>query len=358
MWPTQVSSSSPAAKRWSDRGLRSRVLALLGIAALVVGASVAVWLSIRGGQPSTPPLYGAARPGPAALWTWDGTAYTMRSVPAAGPASNYADMAYDRIHSVIVLWDHGCTSLVMGFQGGCVTHVNRTWTWDGSTWTAQPAQSSPTAAGRGAMLFDSKLGQIIYVNGSGQAWAWGGSDWSSLALPGGPSIPVPGSGTQTLTFAAGYDEDRDALVFVLPGATWLWDGARWNEVLGGIDSGEARADAHVVYDSGHHQLVYVGSRATWTWDGARWQQHVQPGISAGTMSFDRTSATVVLVLQDSSACDHTACQTTTWAWDSTAWAQVAVQRGPRLPLTRSGAYGMPMAFDEARGVMVLFASAS
>jgi hypothetical protein len=29
-----------------------------------------------------------------------------------------------------------------------------------------------------------------------------------------------------------------------------------------------------------------------------------------------------------------------------------------LPLTRSGAFGMPTAFDEARGVMVLFASAS
>ena len=180
MWPTQVSSSSPAAKRWSDRGFRSRLLAILGIAALLVGASIATWLSIRVGQPSTPPLYDVARPGPATLWTWDGTAYTMRSVPAVGPSSNYADMAYDRTHSVIVLWDHGCTSLVMGFQGGCVAHVNQTWTWDGSVWTAQKTQSSPAAAGQGVMLFDSKLGQVIYVNGSGQAWAWGGSGWSSL----------------------------------------------------------------------------------------------------------------------------------------------------------------------------------
>jgi hypothetical protein len=358
MWPTQVSGSSPPTNRWSDRGLRSRVLALLGIAALLAGAAIAMWLSIRGGQPSTPPLYGAARPVPAALWTWDGTAYTMSSVPAAGPSSNYADMAYDRTHSVMVLWDHGCTSLVMGFQGGCVTHVNRTWTWNGGTWTAQPTPSSPTAAGQGVMLFDAKLGEVIYVSGSGQAWAWGGSAWSSLALPRGPSIPMPGSGTQSLTFGAGYDEGRDALVFVLPGATWLWNGARWSEVLGGIDSGDARADAHVVYDQAHRQLVYVGSRATWTWDGARWQQHAQPGISGGTVAFDRTRAMVLLVVEDGSACDHTACPTTTWAWDSTSWAQLPVQSGPRLPLTRSGAYDIPMAFDEARGVMVLFASAS
>src|SRR5258708_11386852 len=359
MWPTQLSSSSQAeARRWSDRGFRSRLLAILGIAALLVGASIAMWLSIRGGRPSTPPLYGAASPGPAALWPWDGTDSPMRSVPAAGPSSNYADMASDRMHSVIVLWDHGCASLVMGFQGGCVTHVNRTWTWNGSAWTAHQTQSNPTASGHGTMLFDSKLGQIIYVNGVGQAWTWGGSDWASLALPRRPSIQVPGSGTQTLTFAAGYDEGRNLLAVVLSSATWLWDGSTWTEIASGIDAGEARADAHVVYDKAHQQLVYVGSRATWTWDGSRWQQHAQPEIAAGTMGYDEASGHVLLVQQDSSACNPPACRTTTWTWDSTAWAQVPVEGGPVLPLTRSGAFEMPMAFDEARGVLVLFASAS
>ncbi len=358
MWPTQVTGSSIAMSRWSDRSLRSRLLAMVGIAALLVGASIAMWFSIRGGEPSTPPLYGAVRPGPAALWVWDGTTYTMRAVPQGGPSSNYADMAYDRTHSVIVLWDHGCTSLVMGFQGGCVTHVNRTWTWDGSEWTVHPTQSSPVVSGLGAMLFDSRLGQVIYVNGTGGVWAWSGSAWAPLPMPGGPNIPVPGSGTQTLTFAAGYDEGSNLLVIVLDSATWLSDGISWKHVPGGIDAAEARADAHLVYDQAHHQLVYVGSRATWTWDGDRWQQHPQPDITAGTMAYDAASKDVLLVQQDSSGCDRTACRTTTWAWNSTAWAQVAVQPGPLLPLTRSGAFDMPMAFDESRGMMILFASAS
>ena len=357
MWPTQVSGSIPPS-RWSDRSLRSRVLALVGIATLLVGGSIATWLSIRGGLPSTPPLYGAAHPGPAALWMWDGNTYSMRSVPTAGPSSNYADMAYDRTHSVMVLWDHGCTSLVMGFQGGCVANVNRTWTWDGSAWTAHQTQSSPTAAGQGAMLFDAQLGQVIYVNGAGRVWAWGGSDWASLTLPGGPSIRAPGSGIESSTFAVGYDEGRDALVYVLSAATWIWDGSGWNEVSGGIDAGQARADAQVVYDKAHHQLVYVGSSATWTWDGLRWRPHFQPEISAGTVGYDEASAHVLVVQQDSSACDSTACATTTWAWNSITWANVPVARGPLMPLTRSGAFNIPMAFDEARGVMVLFASAS
>lgn len=330
---------------------------MFGIVALLVCASMAMWLSTRGGQPSMPPVYGA-RAAPAALWTWDGNAYSMQAVPASGPSSNHADMAFDRTRGVMVLWDHGCAGLVMGFQGGCVTQVNRTWTWDGSAWTARPSASSPTATGQGAMLFDARLGQVVYVNGVGQAWSWTGSTWASMSMRGGPSIPGPGSYSGPSTFAAGYDEGRDTLVFVDATATWSWDGTGWSQTAGGIDAGEARDDAHLVYDRAHQELVYVGSRATWTWNGAGWQRHDQPALAAGTPAYDAARATVMLVQDGSSTCDRTGCRTTTWAWDSRTWAQVLVARGPRLPTTRSGAFAMPMAFDEARGVMVLFASGS
>ncbi len=49
---------------------------------------------------------------------------------------------------------------------------------------------------------------------------------------------------------------------------------------------------------------------------------------------------------------------TTWAWDATSWTRLAVESAPLLSLTRSGAFLPPMAFDEGRGVMVLFASAN
>jgi hypothetical protein len=267
-------------------------------------------------------------------------------------------MAYDGTRGVIVLWDHGCSALVMGFQGGCTSHANLTWTWDGSGWTAHAAVASPTAVGQGAMLFDARLGRVAYVNGAGQAWTWTGSTWTPLALSGGPSIGAPGSASGVSTLAVGYDESRDLLVFALSNATWSWDGSSWVEVAGGIDTAAARDDAHMVYDRAHQELVYVGSGATWTWDGSRWTQHDQPAMSGGTLGYDRGRAIVMLVQQDNAACDHTACRTTTWTWDSSSWARMPIDSGPLLPLTRSGAYPLPMAFDEARGVMVLFASAS
>jgi hypothetical protein len=357
MWPTQF-VSAVAPDRWSERSLRSRSLAILGIVALLVVASIGTWLSIRGGQPATPTLYGTGRSEPGAVWSWDGARYMQAPAPGAGPSSNDADMAYDRARGVVVLWDHGCANLVMGFQGGCIDQVNRTWTWDGHSWAARSTDANPTAAGRGTMLFDSRVGRVVYVNGLGQTWTWTGAEWSSLAMRGSPRVERNLGGALT-TFAAGYDEARGALVFVLATGTWSWDGTRWTADGGGIEAGEARADAHLGYDRAHGRLVYVGSRYTWTWDGDRWNPHDQPAIAGGTLAYDPTRRSVMLVEQDSSACDRTACWTATWRWDSTAWTRLpAAAEAPLFPLTRSGAYAAPMASDDALGVALLFVSAS
>src|ERR1700686_4126691 len=357
MWPTQL-VQAVAPNRWSERSIISRLLAILGIAGLLVAAGIATWLSIRGGQPATPTRYATAQPAPGAAWTWDGSRYTLVSAPGGGPSSNNADMAYDRTHGVIVLWDHGCASLVMGFQGGCVASVDRTWTWDGMSWTGYSTKANPTAAGQGAMLFDSRLGQVVYVNGMGQAWSWTGSSWVGLLMQGSPSVQR-NVGSALSTFAVGYDEAHDALIYVFSTGTWSWDGVKWTAMGGGIDAGEARADAHVVYDRAHAQLLYVGSRYTWTWEAGRWQHHDQPAISEGALAYDPARGNVILVQQDTSACDRTACRTATWTWDSSAWTRLGnAQEAPLFQLTRSGAFPPPIASDEAHRVAFLFISAS
>jgi hypothetical protein len=323
---------------------------------LVVGASLASWLA-TGGKRSGP-VYGSPHVTPGVVWIWDGTSSMQVPPGRSGPSSNKADMAYDRTLGMIVLWDHGCAALVMGFQGGCVAQVHQTWTWDGQSWTARSMKSAPQDAGPGAMFYDGKLGQVVYVNAVGQASAWTGSDWKSMDTRGAPRVARRDSAAPVATFAAGYDESRDLLVFALSTSTWTWDGSTWREVAGGIDARDARPDAHLVYDRVHRQLVYVGSRFTWTWDAMGWQKHAQPAIASGTLGYDAARGTVMLVQQDSNSCDQTACRTTVWTWDSRAWSQVVTDHVPLLPLTRSGASLAPMAFDEARGVMVLFASAS
>jgi len=208
------------------------------------------------------------------------------------------------------------------------------------------------------MVYDSRLRRVVYVSGAGLAWTWTGSDWTTLAMSGAPRVPGHDTASGATTFAVGYDEGRELLVFALSASTWTWDGIAWTQVPGGIDGGEARGDAHLVYDGATAQLVYAGSRSTWTWDGTRWRRHDQPAITSAALGYDPVRRTVMLVQQDASACDRTACRTTTWAWGSSSWTQLPIDRVPVLPLTRSGAFPPPMAFDEARGVMVLFASAN
>jgi len=356
VWPTPVQQPG-APSPWAALDRRARVVALLGIVALVAATAVTAWVSMRFGQPSTP-VYGSGAPADAAVWTWDGGAYAAAPNGGAGPSSNDADMAYDPALGAIVLWDHGCERLVMGFTGGCAAQVDRTWTWDGRTWTPRPSRSSPVEDGRGAMVYDHRLGRVVYVSGAGHAWSWTGAGWQELALSGAPAVPGHDSAAVASTFAVGYDEGRELLVFVLATATWTWDGRAWIGTPGGIDPAEARDDAHLVYDRTHGQLVYVGSRRTWTWDGAGWEPHEQPAIASGTLAYDAARGAVMLVQQDASSCDRTACRTTTWTWDARSWTRLPVDRAPTLPLTRSGAFPPPMAFDEARSLLVLFASAN
>jgi hypothetical protein len=321
--------------------------------------AVAVWVSLAG-QPHSPNVYGIGGTAVARTWTWDGTDFTGQPATGSGPYSSDSDMAFDKRNGVVVLWDHGCSRLVMGFTGGCQSQVDRTWTWDGRAWTAAPSGASPKAVGQGTMLYDDKLGQVAYVNRLGQAWAWSGSAWRALAIGGKPVLAEPGSiaNPGRLLVAAGYDEGRGLLVLALPDTTWTWDGNRWSQVAGGIDITDGQSDPHAVYDSAGGRLTYLGTKSIWTWDGSRWQAHPQPGLAGGTLGYDPVRGNAVVVKEDESACDKAACSTRVWTWDGATWTSPAVAHPPMLPLTRSGAFNLPLAFDASRAVMVLFASAT
>jgi hypothetical protein len=354
LWPTSTSDAVPR-----PIGRRGWIVAGAGFCALLLLTAVASWLSIGHGGPSSP-VYGNGSLPAATTWTWDGNDFTPQPVKSRGPNSSAADMVYDQPNGVVLLWDHGCSRLVMGFTGGCQSQVNETWTWDGRAWTRLRPASTPVAVGQGALLFDSRLGQVLYLNRAGQVWTWNGSVWQSQARSGGPRLTEPGSqANPSLSLvAAGYDETRRLLVLALPDATWAWDGQAWSRISGGIDAGDGQPDPRAVFDRALGQLVYLGTRSVWTWDGSRWQAHPQPGLAGGTLTYDPLRQRVLAVVQDTTACDRAGCPTRVWTWDGVAWSAQAPAHVPVLPLTRSGSINPPMAVDEARGEVVLFVSAA
>jgi hypothetical protein len=338
---------------------RGRLRVGVGVGILTVLVALTAWLSLGVGRPSSP-VYGNNGSAAARTWTWDGSDFTAQPLAPNGPNSSEAEMAYDVRRGLLVLWDHGCSKLVMGFTGGCQSQVNQTWTWDGRAWRQQPSAVAPAAMGQGAMLYVSRLEQVVYVNRVGQAWGWSGSGWQTLALGGAPRLAVPGSqdNPATALVAAGYDQSRNLLVLALPDTTWTWDGRNWAQLSGGIASADGQTDPRAVYDTALGRLVYLGAKSLWTWDGARWQANPQPGLSGGSPGYDPVRKNLVVVRQDTVACDSNACAAKLWTWDGTTWTAPPVAHEPALPLTRSGAFNPPLDFDVARGVMVLFASGS
>jgi hypothetical protein len=326
---------------------------------LILATGLGIWFSIRGGQP-TSPVYGNPSSRPDQAWAWDGTDYQLLSL-GTGPASNAADLTYDAGREELVAWDHGCTQLVMGFTGGCRDQANQTWTARaGAGWTLRHPKSEPVAVGLGVLVYAKSLGGVIYLNGVGAAWAWNGEEWHQLAIKNRPQIDPPGSArSQAQTFVAGYDEESGLLYLVQSARTWTTNGSAWSRVAvnSGIDSGQARADARLVYDRALHRLVYVGRDNTFTWEGSRWAASAQPSFGASSAAYDPLTRLLVLVDQAAGPCDGSSCRALTWTWNGT-WTQVAVAHPPLLPRTRTGSASAPLAFDEARGQLVLLVNAA
>ena len=347
--PTGATLSPPT----SRRAVRGGPIA--GLAGLIVLAALATWFSTRSGQPPTPTHGSAADP--AQLWAWNGSTFSPTPGGDQGPNSTDADMAFDRGRHVMVLWDHGCSRLVFGFTGGCQQRVNSTWTWTAGAWIRQAPRSTPAEVRQGVMVYDSRLGAVLYVNGDGQAWAWTGSDWTPTARPGLPRVIPPSQPSRLVAsaFAAGFDEDRGLLVLMQSDRTWSWDGARWTQTPGGIELSEARPDPHLLYDNAGHALVYVGSHSTWSWDGVAWSAAPQPQLGPGTAAYDRGRRALVYV-ETTIDCDRSNCATVTWLRDPGGWSALRDLPGPRLSLARSGYFLPPMAYDEGAGMTMLFAS--
>jgi cysteine-rich repeat protein len=217
-------------------------------------------------------------------------------------------LAYDAARGRIVMF--GGENLAQGY--------NDTWEWDGESWFARPAPSSPRVRFAHAMTYDAAHRNVVMFGGYG---------------------------------------DNLIDVVVEENDTWLWDGSTWTQVLP-AHSPPPRAWHSLAYDSARHRVVlfggYLGANAlndTWEWDGVDWTQVAVAtapmtfrtySLEAGhAMAFDATRGRMVLLLQG----DGALVPASTWEYDGATW-QLAAQ---------SFAFGyVDIVYDAALGHVIGF----
>ncbi len=355
-FPTQLPApTTPPARRRRNRALALGVLLFLLIAGL------ATWEVTRL-APQGAPAYEAPATGPATLWTWDGDQAGFRPAwrGTQGPNSSQIDMAYDAGTGQLVAWDHGCTRVRPGFDGGCQSTTDRTWLYHAGAWRGREPAASPTASGQGVMVDDARLGRVLYVNEQAQVWAWTGGSWHRTARQGAPQVPAPGAPSRQPqeAFAAGYDQATGDLVVARSEHTWLWDGAHWASLPGGIDVSDQGSSPQLIDDLARGELVYAGHHQTWTWNGATWQHQPQATLPAGSLAYNPGTRRTVLVAPEDASCSTKGCLTSTWTWDGAAWARARPPGTPHIPATRYSPAPPPLVYDASLSALVLLVSAN
>ena len=206
----------------------------------------------------------------------------------------------------------------------------------------QPA-SPPSSLAAGA-AYDVAHRALVVVGGSSPAatsadtWLWSGARWRQVTAPGPSARAEP-----LLTYASDrsrvvlYGGDRGGGAPPLTD-TWEWDGAQWQRV----DSAgpPSRSGAAMAYDAGRRRVVLFGGAGptggaelddTWEWDGRRWQRMTEAGTSGNppgrvlhAMAYDEARGRVVLFGGASLASGKPEPLGDTWEWDGRTWHRIDV----------------------------------
>lgn len=218
-----------------------------------------------------------------------------------------------------------------------------------------------------AMAYDGNRGRVILFGGAdaskvcGDTWEYDGRKWTRVSSDG------PGPRTFP---AMTYDHRRKRVVLfggnrVLFGAkpedsrflddTWEWDGRRWKQIK--VNGPPPRAEAAMAFDGGRGRVVLFGGHNrtaggrnwlgdTWEWDGARWTEIKAAGPSprnSAAMAYDSARGKIVLF----GGASRGVVSGDTWEWDGKRWAE------NRAALTE-GRFNSAMAYDDARGKLIRY----
>jgi uncharacterized protein (TIGR03437 family) len=167
-------------------------------------------------------------------WIWNGSEWTQATPQTSPPARAGHGMAYDSARGKVVVFGGVGAS---GFGNQCTSqNLNDTWVWDGSNWTEESPKTMPPTLNSFAMAFDAAHGQTVLFGGVGaggvfdannDTWIWDGSNWTQESPQTSPSARTE--------YAMAYDSTHSQIVLFggqlntsgLPVAadTWIWTGA-------------------------------------------------------------------------------------------------------------------------------------
>jgi cysteine-rich repeat protein len=215
----------------------------------------------------------------AASNTWTlSSAGGWRKVATGGPPVRYlTSTTYDPLTRTVLKFG--------GVSAGGVVD-DATWTWDGTAWTLRTPGLSPTARQGAAIAFDGVHLTLFGGTASpgfpvtplGDTWHWDGMTWA-LASPATSPPAMTGA-------CAGYDPVRDEMVLFGSGGTWTYDGVTWTKKTP-PNAPAVRANVPLVWNASRQRLVLGGGEGSidiWEWDGSSWEQFPISGAPPARLS--------------------------------------------------------------------------
>lgn len=254
-------------------------------------------------------------------WEWDGAAWTHR--PGATPTASA--MAYDNDRGVTVLLDR-----------------DQTWEYDGAQWTHIVTAASPPSRARAAMVYDRARSRMVLFGGAtntlphfGDTWEYDGIDWTLRSQTGPPPRYL---------HAMAYDEER-AVTVLFGGANanqarapdlWEWDGTSWRQ--GPRPPLVERFGHTMQYDPARHVVIVSGGYTTyasavsetWEYDGKQWRQRSYSAPTSGglsTMAYDAGRDRCIVY---GGQADSNTYLSDTWEFDGTGWTLRTTGTGGRI----------------------------
>jgi hypothetical protein len=249
--------------------------------------------------------------------------------------------------------------------------LNQTWIWDGSTWAQLTPATSPSGRVQMEVVYDTLRSRYVVYGGwttalstgnaNGETWEFDGTTWTQIT----PTASAGG----LCRYGACYDVGRGRVVIYggesngLPIAlsnTWEYDGAMWAQVAGASTPGPLESPA-MCFDIANNRTVMFGgvnpqtggTDTTWLFNGTSWTAASVTGArpaarSGAKMVYDAVHGVCVLV----GGMNPTTgvALTDTWAWNGTAWTQIAAN----APSVR--AFGL--AYDIVHGQIVHYGGVS